>query len=146
MPTPVRLAVLSAGSTERYGCNHLVMRLGRASKLAAACVGITLLVACGDSRSANVAPKPVPTWAAADLAGVPDGFRGAAYDSSGNSLWITSRYFTDAASAPRVKLIKLNVVTGAAVATSVDLPGIGYITGLVAVDQADQVWMAWGRT
>jgi streptogramin lyase len=121
------------------------MRLAIAGKVAACGAAMTLLAACGAGGTAHAVPILTPTWAAVDIAGMPGDFRGAVYDPSRDCLWIVSRYGKDAG-AEGVRLLRLNVADKNTFRTSVDLPGDGFIKGLVAVDQAGKVWMAWGRT
>jgi streptogramin lyase len=121
------------------------MDLAIARKLATCCTCVILLAACGANGTAHTLPNPTPAWAAVDIAGMPGGFRGAVYDPSRDCLWIVSRYFKDAG-AEGVRLLRLNVADKNTFRTSVDLPADGFIKGLVAVDHAGKVWMAWGRT
>ena len=86
----------------------------------------------------------VASWVPVDLPGATGGQRAAAYDMSRDCLWIATRVF--AQTGDYMKLTRVNLSDHSVVETGVQLDASDWNGAWVAVDDADQVWVAVGKS
>lgn len=115
----------------------------------AAIAAVTIsITACG---APLVAPGTViqaaPGWTTVAIPTLPQGFRAAEFDAARESIWI----LTDEPGAPptlhsAVTLIRLGVRDHSVTQASFSMNGDAYVKGLISLDAANKLWLAWGQT